>query len=535
LRRTAGEASPRPGDSIGSITTDLESTPAQSIVQRLINIRSVTSTLKARRRKLSNNDECSVVGTVSALNQNKTDMASHPKEPVCAQTELRQFEEKTAAVDKSGDVIVCNNEEKSGGKRSNLTVDENAPEGLAPSDQTCRKKKRTFEPAMSEVSEPKQSEEIVTSGQAIPTLISCAGGNIATDDVIKFPADGSSNRLSLSQASASVPDTRVPDSSLLNRGPRRYSGETLPPPPFPFSGPPPFYGPPPLTSFPPPVMNFPPPAITSLPPPMHIPPPVINIMPPNLEMLPWPSPVPQETVPIQHNPAPALIEIPISKEISKQPLVESVKAPENQEARSVGHSAGSETAHQSAPVAPKFCLPPPCPCVAPTADRSNPPPPPLLPSGQLPSPARARLPQIALPRPVAAGGCRTCVLDSAEQLASMEPRPCPSCPLLEVLCASQTELRLMPGQIVAVAATLAEGMLKLERVRIFCGEGPRAVSGCLTLPAADHVEVGASPVVCPVQGGLVLVSVVNSQREVLVVKKGLKLGFGQPFHIKKSI
>jgi hypothetical protein len=144
-----------------------------------------------------------------------------------------------------------------------------------------------------------------------------------------------------------------------------------------------------------------------------------------------------------------------------------------------------------------------------------------------------------LPRPVAAAGggrCRLCVLDSPEQLASMEPRPCLSCPLPQVVSASETEHKLMPGQQVGVAAVLSAAspvdMQRLERVRIFCGEGPRAgVSGCLTLPAADHVEVGAQPVICEVQGGLILVSVVNAQREVLVVKKGLKLGFGQPVYI----
>ena len=139
-----------------------------------------------------------------------------------------------------------------------------------------------------------------------------------------------------------------------------------------------------------------------------------------------------------------------------------------------------------------------------------------------------------LPRPVAAGGCRTCVLDSVEQLAALEPRPCLSCPLLEVVSAGETGLSLQPGQIQPVAAVIM-GVIQqqLERVRVFCGDAPRAQAGCLTLPAADQLETGARHVVCPVQGGVILVTVINSQRETLVVTKGLKLGFGPPLYIRK--
>lgn len=122
----------------------------------------------------------------------------------------------------------------------------------------------------------------------------------------------------------------------------------------------------------------------------------------------------------------------------------------------------------------------------------------------------------------------------------MEPRPCPACPLLPVVSASASDINLRPGQSSAVTARLAAGGQQQQRaaarVRVFGGESPRRRAGgekLLSLPAADHVEPGATQLVCPVQqDGVFIVDVVNAQRESLLVTTGLRLGFGQPLYIK---
>ena len=578
MRHAAGGGpTPRPGDTLGYIATDLESAAVSDFVQVLLARLTAAAPAKTKhnRRKLGVTaaaTEPPVVFCLSDADEDDDDRmeekaAGRPAGELCVADTITQSHLSTPQSNTT--VPFLQQKSTSSGKsmikfalkKVTPCVAKNALEEDVISGASQRKKPRVSVPAVAGVRELFRSQAHVPvvetrPGQAITTLVSegvpssshTGSGNINGN---LLPEE---DRHSASVAAASAVggvDDSVPETSLLHynygpsvpaeqpaaappvvwettRGQRHYSGENVNPSvPIWMQFPPPCYGPPQTMNFPPTLSANPSSLFQA---------PLFGVdLPPS----------------IQHNPAPALIQIPLMREdvqprVSPGRLLSDVSPPDDQlrtappsrfsagcQQESDGDlpfSSGKVPLSVPAHCEPDLRLPPLRPgfsskhSILTTIPETFP----------SPSPSRARLPMTLLPRPVAAGGCRTCVLDSVEQLAALEPRPCLSCPLLEVVSAGETGLSLQPGQIQPVAAVIM-GVIQqqLERVRVFCGDAPRAQPGCLTLPAADQLETGARHVVCPVQGGVILVTVINSQRETLVVTKGLKLGFGQPVYIRK--
>ncbi len=511
----------RPGDTIGTITTDLGSPAAVSLVQGIRAVLLVEA--KAQKRKNTvicisdddhQNDESGE--STSVTGNLKTNASSFKGQKLmrAAQQKSRAPRVSTPGPGLQGKILQQKRNIKFGFRKQSASLAKIVLE--KPDSGNQRGGQQPTGPYAGEPSERSPVLEGESSGQAICTLVSYAddgtGGEVVEPTLSKTIVQGGEY-----DTSSAVPPCGLAEAEMIGDISSSPYWARYPPPGY--GG---YYS----------YLGEQPPVVPT-----------------------YSSQVDAVSSPIRHNPAPALIQVTIAEnQPPSAPLRKAYISSGTYSAVQQAWSVPSDSQKHGAsgfypaPLYPPSATGGRCLQTLPTLTAAEQLPFSSLPvpraAGPLqklqnpfiPSPAKSARVGLSLPRPVAAGGCRNCVVENRDQLAvaAALASACPACPLLDLLSACEEEQNFLPGHLASVAAMLSPPVPDgVEWVRIFCGEAGQA-EGRLILPAAGRLEPGTRPRLTPLAGRLLNVAVINNEGNGLIIKKGIKLGFGQPIYVKNS-